>query len=134
MKNVLSLILALVAIFSMNTAVAQNAKWNKGPCISGNTITGMATGLGEGPFQLRIQGQYDCVNKGNNTPSSPNWSNLDVTVPLQSKQQGGNFKLTATLQSQCDHANWTFLTRNLTCTLLQNGSEVIGATAVYPCN
>jgi hypothetical protein len=115
--------------FSTKTAF-DNAKWTKGPFLSGLTITGLATGLGTGPYELRIQGQYDCVNNGTQIPGSDKWSNLDVTVPVSPKAQGGNFKVTVTIPSQCDHANWTFLVRDLTVTLLQNGTPVIDATAV----
>ena len=141
MKNIiLSAAVALFAVvtvgslssFNTNTAFVKkdNAKWTKGPCVSNNTITGMATGLGTGPYELRVQGKYDCVNKGSQTPSSANWSNLDVTVPVSPKNTGGNFKITAVIPSQCDHANWTFITTDLTVTLLQNGQVVIGPTPV----
>jgi hypothetical protein len=134
MKTVLSLLIAVVALFSVQTASAQNAKWTKGPCVSGNTISGMCTGLGSGPYEMHIQGQYDCVNHGSKTPGAANWSNLDIVVPIDPKQTGGNFKVNVTIPSQCDHANWTFLTQNLTITLTQNGSTIIGATAVSACN
>ncbi|RYY98569.1 MAG: hypothetical protein EOO11_07670 [Chitinophagaceae bacterium] len=130
MKNFIRLFIALVALFTLQSVSAQNAKWTKGPTVSGSTITGMATGLGSGPFEVQIQGQYDCVNKGSNTPGSANWSNLNVYIPIDPKKTGGNFKISVTIPSQCDHANWTFLTRNLSITLYQNGQVVIPSTPV----
>jgi hypothetical protein len=137
MKNIiLRSAIALIVLFSISTAFTvrsakfDNAKWNKGPCVSNNVITGVATGLGTGPYELRVTGFYDCVNNGSKTPNASNWSALDVIIPVAPKQQGGNFKLTATIPSQCDHANWTFITRDLQVTLTQNGVVVIPATNV----
>lgn len=140
MKNILlNSAVILLILFSVNTAFSgtatkfNNAKWTKGPCVSNNTITGMATGLGTGPVELHVTGSYDCINKGDKTPGSDNWSNLDVNIPVNPKENGGNFKITATIPSQCDHANWTFATKDLQVTLTQNGQTVIGATDVNPC-
>lgn len=139
-KSILTITVVLMAIFSLSTAFSvqstkfDNAKWTKGPCISAYTITGMATGLGSGPYELHVTGYYDCVNKGSNTPGSEHWSELDIVIPVTSKQQGGNYKISATIPPQCDHANWTFVTKELQVTLTQNGSEIIGATDVPNCN
>ncbi|KAA3437614.1 COX20 family protein [Rufibacter hautae] len=130
----LSFAVALLVLLTITIVYANNPKWTKAPCVNGNTITGMATGLGTGPYELHITGLYDCVNKGGNTPRSANWSNLDIVVPVTSKQTGGNFKISAVIPSQCDHANWTFLTKDLQVTLIQNGTEVISATPAPSCN
>jgi hypothetical protein len=138
-RNILSIAIALIALLSVTAAFTSrsakfdNAKWTKGPCVSNNTITGVATGLGTGPCELHVTGFYDCINNGTKTPGAANWSELDVIIPVDPKQTGGNFKLSAVIPSQCDHANWTFVTRDLKVTLTQNSVTVIAATAVPAC-
>ena len=124
-------LLTIGVLSSFNTnKVFDNAKWTKGPFLSGLAITGQATGLGTGPYELHVTGFYDCVNNGTQIPSSDNWSRLDIVIPVSAKANGGNFKLSATIPPQCQHANWTFLTKDVQCTLTQNGNVVIGATDV----
>ena len=131
--KILSLAFALIALFVFNNAFAQNPKWNSGPCYSGNTISGKATGLGSGPFSMRITGKYDCVNKGGNVPGSDNWSDLDITVPVQSKRTGGNFILTATLNI-CPKGKWSTYLDQVVVTLLDGqGNTVLGPTSASPC-
>jgi hypothetical protein len=134
--RILSFAIALIALFAFSDVQAQNPKWTKGPCYSGNTIEGMATGLGSGPYYLRVTGQYDCVNKGGQTPQSHNWSDLDIIVPVQNKRTGGNFKLTATLNI-CPKPKWDTYLQNVVVTLYDNpsatGTPVLGPTSASPC-
>jgi hypothetical protein len=134
--RILSLAIALIALFCFNNAFAQggNPKWTKGPCLSGTTISGMATGLSTGPLYLRITGKFDCVNKGGNVPSSDNWSDLDIIVPAVQKGSGGNLKLTAEINICPKSPKWTTYLENVVVTLYDNasGSEppIIGPTSV----
>lgn len=128
--RILSLAIALVSILCIGIVYANNAKWTKGPSLKNNTISGMATGLGTGPYDMQITGYYDCVNNGKKTPGSANWSKLDVTIPIDPQQTGGNFKISEVIPNQCDHANWTFKTCNLQVALYQNGKKILGPTNV----
>jgi len=131
--RILSFAIALIALLSFSQANADNPKWNSGPCYSGNTLEGKATGLGNGPYTMRITGQYDCVNKGGNVPGSHNWSDLDITVPVQSKRTGGNFTITASLNI-CPKGKWSTFLQNVQVTLIDSqGNEVLGPTSAFPC-
>jgi len=135
--------IALSALIFANVATAQNSKWTKGPSVecatTSQTITGTVTGLGSGTFYCRITGSYDCVTKGGSTPQAASWQALNVVVPLVTKGNGtgGNLKVSATLPSQCDHANWTFKTTDLKVTIEDgSGNVVIAAVTLSPgsCN
>lgn len=126
MKSIVAI--ALVVLFGAATAFTayspyNNAKWTKAPTAKcGNSsveISGMCTGLGTGPYFARITGYYDCVNHGKQVPDADGWSEVDVIVDLATKTNltGGNVKATALLESLCDHANWTFKTKDLVITL-----------------
>ncbi|MBD0295495.1 MAG: hypothetical protein ICV84_09920, partial [Flavisolibacter sp.] len=65
MKSILSLAIALVALFTIGTAKAQIVQFTN-TCFSGNTISGHIAGLGNNQgITIRVTGEADCSQKNN---------------------------------------------------------------------
>ena len=126
------MLLSVAAVLNYTTAVAQNAHYNSGPCVSadGRTVTGVITGLGQGTITCVVSGDFDCINPGGNEP--PSWQDFNLSRDF-AKKNGGNFNLSFTLSSLCNK-RWNFRVQNLEITVLQNGQQVLGPTAVSACN
>ncbi|MDQ3846902.1 MAG: hypothetical protein M3342_23240 [Bacteroidota bacterium] len=67
MKSILSLAIALVALFSVNTAVAQNPHFvGNSPCFDGSTISVHIAGLGNNEMiTIVVTGTATCEQKNN---------------------------------------------------------------------
>jgi hypothetical protein len=132
MKQLLLLMmLSVAAVLNINTAFAQNAHFNSGPCVSsdGRTITAVITGLGQGEITCEVSGEMDCINPGDNAP--PAWQDFTLSRTFQ-KKNGGNFNLSFSLSSLCNK-RWTFRVQDLEIIIKQNGLEVLRGD-VQTCN
>ena len=133
MKQLFLMAMVFVAgLLHVNTANAQNAHYNSGPCVSsdGRTISAVITGLGQGTITCEVSGEFDCINPGGNEP--PSWQDFDLSRDF-AKKNGGNFNLSFTLSSLCNR-KWDFRVQGLSIIVKQNGNVVLGPTTVSSCN
>jgi hypothetical protein len=67
MKSILNFAIALVALFTVGTASAQNPQFGQGsPCINGDQVCVRLTGLGNNQLiTITIEGEARCKQKNN---------------------------------------------------------------------
>lgn len=142
MKGIFSLAIALVALFSVNSVVAQRAHFVGTPCYDATaaTISGKVAGVGtnSADYTIGISGSYGCQNpSGKKTP--PAWTPFSLTgIPLSPDPNSpGNYLFTvdvSNFQSVCHSqgASWTTIFNDVTATLY-NGTRAVDTKSVTTC-
>lgn len=100
--KILSLAIALIALFAFSNAYASHEQWNVEPCFEGNVLTGKITGIGNGDFTMVIEGQVNCQNPVGHQP--PGWIDFRREIDFQ-VHKNGNYNVNLDL-SLCKK-KWT---------------------------